>query len=105
MVAGLTFPHYSESRITFMPTYKYDLASDKYDTSYVKTSQLQSILFSTVTVKRRVSQPGPTASSTKAATFAKLPMVQHLSAFLIIDLCMQHSNVTSASSTRTFASP
>lgn len=33
MVAGLTFPYYSESRITFNPTYKYDLGNDMYDTS------------------------------------------------------------------------
>lgn len=33
MVAGLTFPYYSESRITFMPTYKFDLGNDTYDTS------------------------------------------------------------------------
>ena len=33
MVAGLTFPHYSEARITFPPTYKYDLGTDTYDTS------------------------------------------------------------------------
>lgn len=33
MVAGLTFPYYSEARITFPPTYKYDLNSDQYDTS------------------------------------------------------------------------
>lgn len=33
MVKGLTFPYYSESRITFMPTYKYDLGTDSYDTS------------------------------------------------------------------------
>ncbi|KAF2109040.1 SacI homology domain-containing protein [Lophiotrema nucula] len=33
MVAGLTFPYYSEARITFMPTYKYDLGTDVYDTS------------------------------------------------------------------------
>ncbi|KAL9109256.1 MAG: hypothetical protein Q9227_006011 [Pyrenula ochraceoflavens] len=33
MVAGLTFPFYSESRITFDPTYKYDLGTDEYDTS------------------------------------------------------------------------
>ena len=33
MVAGLTFPYYSESRITFLPTYKYDLGEDTYDTS------------------------------------------------------------------------
>lgn len=33
MVAGLTFPFYSESRITFSPTYKYDLGNDNYDTS------------------------------------------------------------------------
>ncbi|KAL9131869.1 MAG: hypothetical protein Q9217_000315 [Psora testacea] len=33
MVAGRTFPYYSESRITFMPTYKYDNGTDDYDTS------------------------------------------------------------------------
>ncbi|KAI9839420.1 MAG: inositol polyphosphate 5-phosphatase [Thelocarpon superellum] len=33
MVAGLTFPYYSEARITFAPTYKYDNGSDSYDTS------------------------------------------------------------------------
>lgn len=33
MVAGLTFPHYSEARITFAPTYKYDIGTDTYDTS------------------------------------------------------------------------
>lgn len=33
MVAGLTFQYYSESRITFNPTYKYDLGEDTYDTS------------------------------------------------------------------------
>ena len=29
----MTFPFYSEARITFPPTYKYDLNSDQYDTS------------------------------------------------------------------------
>jgi endonuclease/exonuclease/phosphatase family metal-dependent hydrolase len=33
MVAGRTFPHYSEARITFMPTYKYNNGTDEYDTS------------------------------------------------------------------------
>ncbi|ESZ99269.1 phosphoinositide phosphatase [Sclerotinia borealis F-4128] len=33
MVAGLTFQYYSESRITFMPTYKFDVGEDTYDTS------------------------------------------------------------------------
>jgi endonuclease/exonuclease/phosphatase family metal-dependent hydrolase len=33
MVAGLTFPYYSESRITFMPTYRYDIGTDTYDSS------------------------------------------------------------------------
>jgi len=33
MVAGLTFPHYSEAKITFMPTYKFDVGTDIYDTS------------------------------------------------------------------------
>jgi hypothetical protein len=33
MVAGLAFPYYSESRITFNPTYKFDIGEDTYDTS------------------------------------------------------------------------
>ena len=33
MIAGLTFPHFSESRILFPPTYKYDLNTDNYDSS------------------------------------------------------------------------
>jgi len=35
MVAGLAFPFYSEARITFPPTYKFDIGTDTYDTSYV----------------------------------------------------------------------
>ena len=34
MVAGLAFPYYSEARITFMPTYKFDFGTDEYDSSY-----------------------------------------------------------------------
>ncbi|MCJ1305053.1 inositol polyphosphate 5-phosphatase, partial [Hypocenomyce scalaris] len=33
MVAGLTFPFYSEARISFRPTYKYNNGNDDYDTS------------------------------------------------------------------------
>ena len=33
MVAGHTFPFYSEARITFLPTYKYNNGTDEYDTS------------------------------------------------------------------------
>lgn len=33
MVAGLAFRYYSESRITFLPTYKFDVGTDTYDTS------------------------------------------------------------------------
>ncbi|KAI9826467.1 MAG: hypothetical protein M1819_007360 [Sarea resinae] len=33
MVAGLTFPFYSEAKIGFNPTYKYDNGTDNYDTS------------------------------------------------------------------------
>src|ERR1019366_5384632 len=33
MTHGQVFPFYSESRITFPPTYKFDAASDDYDTS------------------------------------------------------------------------
>ncbi|KAM3562283.1 hypothetical protein MY1884_001881 [Beauveria asiatica] len=33
MVAGLAFPFYSEARINFMPTYKFDVGTDTYDSS------------------------------------------------------------------------
>lgn len=33
MVAGLSFPFYSEARINFAPTYKFDIGTDTYDTS------------------------------------------------------------------------
>jgi len=33
MIAGLAFPFYSEARINFLPTYKFDLGTDEYDTS------------------------------------------------------------------------
>ncbi|GAM83447.1 hypothetical protein ANO11243_014350 [Dothideomycetidae sp. 11243] len=33
MMHGKTFPHYSEARITFLPTYKYNNGTDEYDTS------------------------------------------------------------------------
>lgn len=35
MVAGLAFPYYSEAKILFEPTYKYDIGTDRYDTSLV----------------------------------------------------------------------
>lgn len=37
MVAGLAFNFYSEARITFMPTYKFDVGTDVYDTSLVES--------------------------------------------------------------------
>lgn len=33
MMAGLTFPYYSEAMLTFDPTYKFDIGRDIYDTS------------------------------------------------------------------------
>lgn len=33
MVAGMVFQYYSESRITFPPTYRFDVGTDDYDTS------------------------------------------------------------------------
>ena len=35
MSDGSTFASYAEASITFMPTYKFDLGTDDYDTSYV----------------------------------------------------------------------
>lgn len=35
MVAGLAFQFYAESRISFLPTYRFDIGTDTYDTSYV----------------------------------------------------------------------
>lgn len=33
MVAGRAFPYYSESKITFNPTYRYDIGTDEFDSS------------------------------------------------------------------------
>jgi len=33
MIAGLAFQYYSEARINFLPTYKYDIGTDNFDTS------------------------------------------------------------------------
>jgi hypothetical protein len=33
MVAGLAFQFYSEARINFLPTYRFDIGTDVYDTS------------------------------------------------------------------------
>ena len=33
MVAGVVFQKYSEARITFLPTYKYDIGTDNFDSS------------------------------------------------------------------------
>ncbi|KAI0841984.1 SacI homology domain-containing protein [Hypoxylon sp. FL0890] len=33
MVAGLSFPYYSEAKIDFLPTYKFDVGTDRYDSS------------------------------------------------------------------------
>lgn len=40
MIAGLAFPFYSEARINFLPTYKFDLGTDEYDTSYVERTDI-----------------------------------------------------------------
>ncbi|KAI4133909.1 MAG: hypothetical protein LQ347_001963 [Umbilicaria vellea] len=49
MVAGLTFPFYSEARITFMPTYKYDNGTDNYDSS--KGDNLRQMKYSTASLR------------------------------------------------------
>lgn len=33
MVGGRSFPFYSEARISFLPTYRFDVGTDDYDTS------------------------------------------------------------------------
>ncbi|CUS07201.1 unnamed protein product [Tuber aestivum] len=33
MISGLAFPYFAEARLTFDPTYKYDIGTDRYDTS------------------------------------------------------------------------
>ncbi|PWW76141.1 DNase I-like protein [Tuber magnatum] len=33
MISGLAFPYFSEAKLTFDPTYKYDIGTDRYDTS------------------------------------------------------------------------
>ena len=33
MLAGNAFQHYSEAKITFLPTYKFNIGTDTYDTS------------------------------------------------------------------------
>lgn len=48
MVAGNTFPFYSEARITFLPTYKYNNGTDTYDTSYSPLSPFPFISHSTI---------------------------------------------------------
>jgi hypothetical protein len=58
MVAGLAFRFYSEARITFMPTYKYDIGTDNYDTSCV--APLLSMLYF------QSSSPSLTSCSEKA---------------------------------------
>lgn len=35
MVSGLAFPYYSEAKLLFEPTYKYDIGTDRYDSSLV----------------------------------------------------------------------
>ena len=40
MVAGNTFSFYSEAKITFLPTYKYNNGTDEYDTSCVRGQDL-----------------------------------------------------------------
>lgn len=44
MLAGRAFQFYTEGRILFPPTYKYDVGMDDYDTSYAITSSAALII-------------------------------------------------------------
>lgn len=54
MVHGKVFEHYDEARITFNPTYKFDLGTDTYDTSYVSMISSWIPLFISSSEKARI---------------------------------------------------
>ena len=54
MLDGNTFRYYSESRITFMPTYKYDNGTDDYDTSYAISEPLNCVMLISSREKARI---------------------------------------------------
>lgn len=85
MVAGLSFPFYSEARITFPPTYKFDLGTDNYDTSYVLFYTEDTIEYANCfTVRKLAFLRGPIAFSGKVLTSGNCCTTRHLSDFLII---------------------
>ena len=67
MVAGNTFQFYSESKITFMPTYKYNNGSDDYDTSYATVTVALCYADLPSLVRKLAFQPGATGFSEKEA--------------------------------------
>lgn len=92
MIAGNAFPFYSESEITFMPTYKYNNGTDDYDTSYVSTlSQLMP--FAYFSVRNPEYRRGVIECCEKAINYDKSIIRQHRFGFPTIGLCMQLFNV------------
>src|SRR5215471_10303424 len=79
MMAGLTFPFYSEGRITFPPTYKYNNGTDLYDTSYVIPSEKRDWKITDLLLGRRLEfQHGVTESCGKGIIYISLNIMQHL---------------------------
>ncbi|KAL8760237.1 MAG: hypothetical protein Q9184_003394 [Pyrenodesmia sp. 2 TL-2023] len=64
MIAGRAFPFYSETRITFMPTYKYNNGTDEYDTSNVD-EQRKEALSRALYEKRKHDLANPSANGEK----------------------------------------
>lgn len=93
MVAGLSFPFYSEARITFPPTYKFDLGTDNYDTSYVLLYTEYTIEYANhFTVRKLAFLRGPIVFSGRALTSGSYCTTRRLSDFLIIGRFMQPSS-------------
>lgn len=72
MIAGRAFQFYSEGPIGFAPTYKYDIGTDHYDTSYVLGQpDLIIYLLTGPTVRKPESPHGVTVCSGEARTCAR----------------------------------
>ena len=92
MVAGHAFPFYSEARITFKPTYKYNNGTDDYDTSYVLTSvQLKHLTH--YLVRKPGYRHGVIECCEKEITYDRSTTQQHHFIFPTIGLYMQPFSV------------